>query len=244
MEKKNDAPAEIETITLTMSRPVAEAVQIACEWYLRMHMGQFWAVADDLCLAKFRSDMENGTFKTEGQEDNAFKVALDRRNSMREEMEQAYNRFVLPAPISDVMKVPYRAEIVWLVIRHALAWHDNPEGMLGCVSYYDPMNRSDQPEPKIELNKIEPNPVQPKGYDELIKVGDLVYSKILKTAGTVIRANRDDYIIADFDMRNGSTKRWACEWNDLVLIERKNVGSSETEEKPACDGKCAKCGRC
>lgn len=49
------------------------------------------------------------------------------------------------------MKVPYRAEIVWLVIRHALAWHDNPEGMPGCVSYYDPMNRSDQPQPKIEL---------------------------------------------------------------------------------------------
>lgn len=49
------------------------------------------------------------------------------------------------------MKVPYRAEIVWLVIRYALAWHDNPEGMPGCVSYYDPMNRSDQPQPKIEL---------------------------------------------------------------------------------------------
>lgn len=54
-------------------------------------------------------------------------------------------------PAADVMKVPYRAEIVWLVIRHALAWHDNPEGMPGCVSYYDPMNRSDQPQPKIEL---------------------------------------------------------------------------------------------
>lgn len=48
MVKKNDAPTEIETITLTMSRPVAEAVQAACEWYLRLHMGQFWDVADDL----------------------------------------------------------------------------------------------------------------------------------------------------------------------------------------------------
>ena len=28
-KKKNDAPAEVETITLTMSRPVAEAVQTA-----------------------------------------------------------------------------------------------------------------------------------------------------------------------------------------------------------------------
>lgn len=152
MVKKNDAPTEIETITLTMSRPVAEAVQAACEWYLRLHMGQFWDVADDLCLAKFHSDLKNGAFKTKEQEDNAFEVAIDRRDFMRIGMEQAYNRFVLPAPISDVMRVPYRAEIVWLVIRHALAWHDNPEGMPGCVSYYDPMNRSDQPRPAIKLN--------------------------------------------------------------------------------------------
>ena len=53
MAKENDAPTEIETITLTMSRPVAEAVQAACEWYLRLHMGQFWDAADDLCMAKF-----------------------------------------------------------------------------------------------------------------------------------------------------------------------------------------------
>lgn len=92
-------------------------------------------------------------FKTKEQEDNAFEVAIDRRDFMRIGMEQAYNRFVLPAPISDVMRVPYRAEIVWLIIRHALAWHDNPEGMPGCVSYYDPMNRSDQPRPKIELRE-------------------------------------------------------------------------------------------
>lgn len=59
MVKKNDAPTEIETITLTMSRPVAEAVQAACEWYLRLHMGQFWDLAEDLCFAKFYSDAEN-----------------------------------------------------------------------------------------------------------------------------------------------------------------------------------------
>lgn len=58
--------------------------------------------------------------------------------------------------------------------------------------------------------------------DELFLVGDLVYSKILKTTGTVIRANRGDYIVADFDMRNGSSKSYACERNDLVLVERKD----------------------
>ena len=35
MDKKIDTPAEVETVTVTMSRPVAEAVQAACEMYLR-----------------------------------------------------------------------------------------------------------------------------------------------------------------------------------------------------------------
>lgn len=39
MDKKKDTPAEVETVTVTMSRPVAEAVQAACEMYLRLHMG-------------------------------------------------------------------------------------------------------------------------------------------------------------------------------------------------------------
>ena len=33
MDKKKDTPAEVETVTVTMSRPVAEAVQAACEMY-------------------------------------------------------------------------------------------------------------------------------------------------------------------------------------------------------------------
>lgn len=150
MEKKKTVP-EVETVTITMSRPVAEAVKTACEWYLRLHMGQFWDMADDLCMEKFYSDLENNVYETNEQRANAFDVALHRRDTMREEMEKLHNRCVLPAPISDVMKIPYRAEIVWLVIRHALSWHDNPDGVAGCVSYYAPLNRSDQPQPKIEL---------------------------------------------------------------------------------------------
>lgn len=152
-KKKSDAPAEVETITLTMSRPVAEAVQAACEWYLRLHMGQFWDLAEDLCFAKFYSDLKNGAFKTKEQEDNAFKVAMDRRDFMCVGMEQAYNRFVLHAPISDAMRVPYRAEQVWLTIRHALAWHDKPEGDPWNVCFDKPLNRSDQPQPVVKLNE-------------------------------------------------------------------------------------------
>ena len=116
MVKKNDAPTEIETITLTMSRPVAEAVQAACEWYLRLHMGQFWDVADDLCMAKFYSDAKHNEFKTKEQRDNAFTVSIHRRNDMQDGLDNLYRRYVLPAPISDLMEIPYRAEQVWLVI--------------------------------------------------------------------------------------------------------------------------------
>ena len=153
MAKENDAPTEIETITLTMSRPVAEAVQAACEWYLRLHMGQFWDLAEDLCFAKFYSDAENNAFQSEEQRKNAFNVAIGRRNTMLLEMERLYSRCVLPAPTSDVMKVPYRAEQVWLAIRHALAWHDKPEGDPWNVCFDKPLNRSDQPQPVVKLNE-------------------------------------------------------------------------------------------
>ena len=58
MDKKKDTPAEVETVTVTMSRPVAEAVQAACEMYLRLHMGQFNDLAEDLCMAKHYADMD------------------------------------------------------------------------------------------------------------------------------------------------------------------------------------------
>ena len=153
MVKKNDAPTEIETITLTMSRPVAEAVQAACEWYLRLHMGQFWDVADDLCMAKFYSDAKHNEFKTKEQRDNAFTVSIHRRNDMQDGLDNLYRRYVLPAPISDLMEIPYRAEQVWLVIRHALAWHDKPEGDPWNVCFDKPLNRSDQPQPVVKLNE-------------------------------------------------------------------------------------------
>lgn len=48
------------------------------------------------------------------------------------------------------MRIPYRAEQVWLAIRHALAWHDNPKGDY-TVQYDKPLNRSDQPQPMVQL---------------------------------------------------------------------------------------------
>lgn len=155
MKKNSKAPSEIETVTVTMSRPVAEAVQIACEWYLRLHMGQFRDLCDDLCMAKYYADLKNDVFSTKELREKAFDLSIRYRNAMEEEMDRLYSRYVLPAPISSLMRIPYRAEIVWLTLRYALAWHDNPEGVAWCVDYQKPMNRSDQPMPVVELTEAQ-----------------------------------------------------------------------------------------
>ena len=151
MEKKSSSDELM--VTITMTRPVAEAVKIACEWFLRLHMGQFWDLAEDLCMAKFYSDAKHNVFKTKEQRDNAFTVSIHRRNDMRDELDNLYRRYVLPAPVSDLMEVPYRAEQAWLGIRYALSWHDKPEGDRWNVCFDKPLNRSDQPIPIVKLTE-------------------------------------------------------------------------------------------
>ena len=118
MVTKNKTPAEVEAVTITMSRETAQAVKQACEEYLRFRMGQFEDFTNEVCCWDYVD-------------------ALWRQN-------------VPPASIDTTMKEAYRAETVWLTIRYALAWHDFPEGGQW-VDFYEPMNRSDQPMPKVEL---------------------------------------------------------------------------------------------
>jgi len=133
-----------------MSRPVAEAVAKACEMYLRLHMGQFEDLTDELCMARFYAALENDSFADEEERDEIFHISIDRRNIMQEEVDKLYKRYVLSAPLDYCMRIPYRAEQVWLAIRHALAWHDNPKGDY-TVQYDKPLNRSDQPQPMVQL---------------------------------------------------------------------------------------------
>lgn len=151
MDKKKDTPAEVETVTVTMSRPVAEAVQAACEMYLRLHMGQFNDLAEDLCMAQHYADVDAKRFRAVEDENDSLFQALDRRNAMQDDMERMYKMFACHPLIEDGMRVPYRAETVWLGIRHALAWHDKPEGDRMNVCFDKPLNRSDQPQPTVKL---------------------------------------------------------------------------------------------
>lgn len=151
MDEKKESIPEISTVTVTMSRPVAEAVAAACEMYLRLHMGQFNDLAEDLCMCKHYANRNAGKFRNEKEADRDFRRALRNRNSMVEEMDRLYYQFGCRPPISDGMCIPYRAEQVWLAIRYALAWHDKPEGDKWSVCFDRPLNRSDQPQPEIKL---------------------------------------------------------------------------------------------
>ena len=150
MDEKNNVPAKIKTVTITMSRPVAEAVARACEMYLRLNMGQFEDLIDELCMARFYAALEKDSFSSEEERDEVFSISIDRRNIMQEEVDKLYKRYVLPAPLDYCLRIPYRAEQVWLTIRHALAWHDNPEGGM-TVQHDSPRNRSDQPQTTVKL---------------------------------------------------------------------------------------------
>lgn len=79
-------------------------------------------------------------------------VRIDWRNAMQKEVDRLYKRCVLSAPLDYCMRTPYRAEQVWLAIRHALAWHDNPKGDY-TVQYDKPLNRSDQPQTTVKLTE-------------------------------------------------------------------------------------------
>lgn len=177
MAKKSKAPAEIETVTVTMSRETAEAVKRACEEFLRLRMGQFEDFTNEVCCWNYvdqltkecKTKAQEKTFHEKHKDD--FWACMRHRDDMRLGMMALWRQHVMPASIDTTMKEAYRAESVWLALRYKLAWHDYPEGGT-FVDFYTPMNRSDQPFPKVELKE------------------------------------------------------------------------KAEDEKPACDGKCAECGRC
>lgn len=151
-EKKENIP-EVVTVTVTMSRPMAEAVATACEMYLRLHMGQFDGLAEDLCMCKHYRKRLDGRFKNKEEESKDFYNAISNRDWMQREMERAYAMYACHPMISEGMRIPYRAEQVWLAIRYALSWHDKPEGNSWNVCFDKPINRSDQPQPEVKLTE-------------------------------------------------------------------------------------------
>ena len=62
MVTKNKTPAEVEAVTITMSRETAQAVKQACEEYLRFRMGQFEDFTNEVCCWDYVDKMEKECF--------------------------------------------------------------------------------------------------------------------------------------------------------------------------------------
>lgn len=157
-QKRKSPPAEVENVTITMSRKTAEAVKQACEEYLRLRMGQFEDFTNEVCCWDYVEQMEKECHTTEERKkfnrdhEQDFYKCMRLRDRMRAGLRALWTQNVPTASIQFTLREAYRAESVWLAIRYALAWHDFPEGGMW-NDFFSPLNRSDQPMPKVELKE-------------------------------------------------------------------------------------------
>lgn len=117
-----------EKITLELTREQAQAVMSATELMARLEIGQFreitWQFID--------------RFVVDGKFDSA------RREHVDDLLEQACRTIfgVNQYGCVDIGEKTIEHERCWAVyatIRHALAWHDLPEGNKWCVAFDEPM---------------------------------------------------------------------------------------------------------
>lgn len=90
MKKKNKAPEESETVTVTMSRETAVEVKLACEEYIRFRMGQFEDFVNEVCCWDYTEQMEKECHTSEERKkfhrehEQDFRKCMRLRNHMRE----------------------------------------------------------------------------------------------------------------------------------------------------------------
>ncbi|MBQ3326529.1 MAG: hypothetical protein IJG86_01925 [Clostridia bacterium] len=131
---KNDTPEQ--RVVVTMTREQAVEVMHATELLARLHIGQVFTMtellgdlmADNYCERKDRAE-------------EAFKLGL--------KMLHGANAYGQP----DIREKPIEHERCWAIyatIRHAIAWHDHPEGNQWSVAFDKPMGYG-EPMPKCEI---------------------------------------------------------------------------------------------
>ena len=124
MKTKNKTPADVETVTITMSRKTAEAVKQACEEYLRLRMGQFEDFTNEVCCWDYAEQMEKECHTTEERKkfhrdhEQDFYKCMRLRDRMRAGLRALWTQNVPTASIQFTLREAYRAESVWLAIRY------------------------------------------------------------------------------------------------------------------------------
>ncbi len=131
-KKKNEA------IILTMTREQAVEVMHATELLARLHIGQVFTLTEllgDLSAESYCERMDRAQ--------EAFNLGL--------KILYGANSYGYP----DIGEKPIEHERLWAVyatIRHAIAWHDHPEGNMWSVAFDKPLGYG-EPMPKCEIKE-------------------------------------------------------------------------------------------
>lgn len=131
-----------ERVILTMTREQAYAVMNATELLARLYIGQVFTVPELLGGLK-----ESNYAERSARAKDAFTLGV--------KILFGENIFGYP----DIEEKPIEHERCWAVyatLRHAIAWHDNPEGNSWGVAFDRPMAYShDEAMPKCEIKTTE-----------------------------------------------------------------------------------------
>jgi len=136
MAAKTKTKAPEERIVVTMTREQARSVMTATELLARLHIGQAFTITErlgDLAAEDYceRRDRAREAF------DLGLKILLGAN---------AYGQPDVPA--KDIEH--QRCWAVYTTIRHAIAWHDTPEGNIWSVAFDKPVPYG-EPMPKCEI---------------------------------------------------------------------------------------------
>ena len=129
-----------EKITVEMTREQAQAVMMATELLARLHIGQFKEITWHF-LDRFKTS--NGDY------DSARRELADGLLDELARIIFGVNMYNRP-DISEKSITHERCWAVYTTIRHALAWHDKPEGNPWSVAFDEPLPYG-EPMPQVKV---------------------------------------------------------------------------------------------
>ena len=137
MSKKTDSSLRY---VVTMTEEQARAASRACELYCRLIDGQLDELNHDLLLRETREDICE-------RREEAMDLLLKLKKIYFPELHGHGHSYGLGHDI-----VADRAWVVYQAIRYCMAWHDHPEGGIGC--HFDPpfSLNVDEPLPSCEVS--------------------------------------------------------------------------------------------
>lgn len=142
-----------EKVVLEMTRDTARIVTAACELYARSIFGQIDYVIDEIAEGMPYQNIVKS--KSKEEHNLAFEDWLKRREQAEMLGRQIKAQLFPELPLNAWYGVGKnrRADIAWQaleVLRHAMAWHDHPEGGI-TVNFDKPMQWTDEPLPRCRI---------------------------------------------------------------------------------------------